>query len=105
MDLVAASSRAPVLTHIMGGRSLPSLDGSDQEWAAAFDALQHGIRSLEIALPAGEWLDYWRPTRTYFGLRTIDYDVPLGREPLCARAPDPAPLASTNSLGSAGQYA
>jgi hypothetical protein len=39
-----------------------------------------GTQRLSITLPAGEWIDYWEPSRSYSG--TMTKEVPLGREPI-----------------------
>ena len=45
-----------------------------------------GVRTLPITLPAGEWIDYWNDAEVYDGASTIDYPVPLGREPIFIRS-------------------
>ncbi len=37
---------------------------------------------VSVTLPPGEWLNYWDETKLYNGGTTINYPVPLGREPI-----------------------
>jgi hypothetical protein len=46
---------------------------------------QPGVVSLAIALPPGEWINYWNDDELFSGSSTIDYPVPLGREPIFVR--------------------
>lgn len=39
-------------------------------------------RSVQIKLPPGEWVDYWNQAVVYKGNQTIQYSVPLGKEPI-----------------------
>jgi hypothetical protein len=43
-----------------------------------------GIHTLPIALPEGQWIDYWDESRLLSG--TIEQPVPLGREPIFFRS-------------------
>ena len=45
-----------------------------------------GVNTLPITLPAGEWINYWNDAEVYDGPSTIDYPVPLGKEPIFIRS-------------------
>lgn len=40
------------------------------------------VRSVSVALPAGQWINYWNEQELYTGPTTISYPVPLGHEPI-----------------------
>ena len=48
--------------------------------------MQKGAKSRSVIIPAGEWVDYNRPTVTYQGPDTVEYDAPLNVLPLFVRA-------------------
>lgn len=37
---------------------------------------------VQVQLPAGEWINYWNEAQTFQGGTTINYPVPLGKEPI-----------------------
>lgn len=48
--------------------------------------LEKGAVSRKITFPAGTWVDYNDPAKTYAGGTTVDYSAPLHRLPLFVRA-------------------
>ncbi len=42
-------------------------------------------QNVDVALPAGQWINYWNEQQVYTGPTTISYPVPLGREPIFVR--------------------
>ena len=44
-----------------------------------------GVRQRDVYIPAGDFADYWNPSRTVTGPTTITVDVPLDRIPIYIR--------------------
>jgi LysM repeat protein len=40
------------------------------------------MQSIDVTLPAGQWINYWNEQELYSGPKTFSYPVPLGREPI-----------------------
>ncbi len=40
------------------------------------------MANANVALPAGQWINYWNEQQVYTGPTNISYPVPLGREPI-----------------------
>lgn len=40
------------------------------------------VRSMQIQLPAGKWINYWNEAEVYEGNQTITYATPVGKEPI-----------------------
>lgn len=40
------------------------------------------MQNVEVALPAGQWINYWNEQELFTGPKTFSYPVPLGREPI-----------------------
>ncbi len=40
------------------------------------------MQSIPVALPAGQWINYWNEQELYTGPTSISYPVPFGREPI-----------------------
>ncbi len=62
----------------------------DDQWLfgdhlLAAPALEEGMRRREVALPAGDWYDFWTDERIAGG-RVITVDAPLDKVPLFVRA-------------------
>ena len=55
-------------------------------------------RSVKIQLPPGEWVDYWNQAVVYKGKQTIQYSVPLGKEPIFIRRGAILPLRVNSGL-------
>lgn len=40
------------------------------------------MQTINVTLPAGQWINYWNEQELHAGPTTIPYPVPLGREPI-----------------------
>jgi alpha-glucosidase (family GH31 glycosyl hydrolase) len=40
------------------------------------------MRSIDVHLPARQWINFWNEQQMYMGPTTVRLDVPLGREPI-----------------------
>jgi len=55
----------------------------------------------EVYLPAGDWVDFWEPTKTYRGPTDLRLTVPLDRIPVFVKAGERHPLEMTPDGGGA----
>jgi alpha-glucosidase (family GH31 glycosyl hydrolase) len=40
------------------------------------------MQTINVSLPAGQWINYWNEQELHTGPKTLSYPVPLGREPI-----------------------
>ncbi|NOY78933.1 MAG: glycoside hydrolase family 31 protein [Calditrichaeota bacterium] len=51
-----------------------------------------------VYLPRGEWVDYWNPSKTFSGPRTLSVDVPLYKMPIFVRKGARVPMLNLNDV-------
>ena len=83
-------------------------DNIDDEYLWGKDVLiapvmTQGATSRQVTFPAGTWVDYSDPTKTYAGGTTINYNAPIEVLPMFVRAGSIIPTADYD-MGNTGDY-